>query len=134
MFDVGGEMEPLPGMVVVIDPEHPGRLTPSTSAYDCKVAGIISGAGGVATGMTMGHDGTIADGEHPVALSGRVFCLVDATECAVAPGDMLTTSNTPGHAMKATDRERAHGSVIGKAMTPLALGERGLVLVLVNLQ
>jgi hypothetical protein len=47
---------------------------------------------------------------------------------------MLTSSNTPGHAMRASDLSAAQGAVIGKAMTPLALGDRGLVLVLVNLQ
>ena len=46
---------------------------------------------------------------------------------------MLTTSATPGHAMKATDLGAAQGAIIGKAMTPLDDG-RGLVLVLVNLQ
>jgi hypothetical protein len=46
---------------------------------------------------------------------------------------MLTTSDIPGHAMKATDRELAYGAVIGKAMTALDEGT-GLVLVLVNLQ
>jgi hypothetical protein len=45
----------------------------------------------------------------------------------------LTTSSVPGHAMKATDRERSFGAVIGKAMSPLEEGQ-GLVLVLVGLQ
>lgn len=126
--------EPLPGMVVVIDPANPGRLMPASSAYDKKVAGVISGAGGVATGMTMGHSGTIADGAHAVALTGRVYCLVDATDVAIEPGDLLTTSDTLGHAMKAIDSDRSHGTVIGKAMTALPRGEKGLVLVLVNLQ
>jgi hypothetical protein len=36
--------------------------------------------------------------------------------------------------MKATDRDRSHGTVIGKAMEPLEAGQRGLILVLVNLQ
>lgn len=134
MFDVGGEVKPQTGMVVVIDPNHPGRLIPSTQAYDRKVAGIISGAGGVATGMMMGHSGTIADGQHPVALSGRVYCLVDASDCEISPGDLMTTSSTVGHAMKAIDSARASGAILGKAMTPLAKGETGLVLVLVNLQ
>jgi hypothetical protein len=35
--------------------------------------------------------------------------------------------------MKATDRDRAHGAIIGKAMTGLD-SRTGLVLVLVNLQ
>jgi len=75
----------------------------------------------------------LADGQHPVALSGRVYCWVDATQGAIEVGDLLTTSNTPGHAMKAIDTAKAHGAIIGKAMTGLKSG-KGLVLVLVNLQ
>ena len=41
---------------------------------------------------------------------------------------------TPGHAMKVTDSTRAPGAIIGKAMSRLTKGDRGLVLVLVNLQ
>ena len=74
-----------------------------------------------------------ADGAHPVALTGRVWCKVDASFGAVTPGDLLTTSPTPGHAMKAGDGGRRSGATIGKAMTSLEAG-RGLVLVLVNLQ
>jgi hypothetical protein len=82
----------------------------------------------------MGQHGSIADGKHPVALTGRVYCLVDASSDAIEAGDMLTTSSLPGHAKKATDQARSHGAIIGKAMTTLNKGEKGLVLVLVNLQ
>jgi hypothetical protein len=139
-FDVGSQSDGLdvdiaePGTVVAIDPENPGKLRIATSAYDATVAGIISGAGGVGTGMVMAHEGTVADGKHPVALTGRVYCKVDASHGAIKPGDLLTTSDTPGHAMKVMDRERAAGAVLGKAMTSLPQGERGLVLVLVSLQ
>jgi hypothetical protein len=123
-----------PGMVVCIDPAKPGGLVLSREPYDPTVAGIISGAGGVKTGMLMSQAGSVADGKHPVALTGRVYCYVDADAGgAVKPGDMLTTSATPGHAMKVSDRDRAFGSVIGKAMTGLESG-KGLVLVLVSLQ
>ncbi len=121
------------GMVVSIDPINPGKLSLAARAYDRRVAGIISGAGGVRTGMMMSHEGTLADGKHPVALSGRVYAWVDATRGAIKPGDMLTTSTTPGHAMKVINRARAQGAIIGKAMTGLKSG-RGLVLVLVTLQ
>ncbi len=123
-----------PGMVVCIDPARPGELVVSSKPYDFTVAGIISGAGGVNSGMIMGQHGSVADGAHPVALTGRVYCYVDATTGAVQPGDMLTTSATPGHAMKVLDHTIAQGAIIGKAMTPLAAGEKGLVLVLVTLQ
>jgi hypothetical protein len=121
------------GMVVSIDPANPGRLTLSAKAYDRRVAGVISGAGGVKPGMVMSQEGTLADGKHPVALSGRVYCWVDASQGAIEPGDLLTTSSTPGHAMKATDAAKAQGAIIGKAMTGLKEG-KGLVLALVTLQ
>jgi hypothetical protein len=82
----------------------------------------------------MGQKGTKADGKHAVALTGRVYCYVDATEQAIEPGDLLTSSDKAGYAMKATDAARSHGAVIGKSMTAMAKGEKGLVLVLVNLQ
>jgi hypothetical protein len=120
-------------MVVSIDPASPGRLALTTQAYDRRVAGIISGAGGVKPGMTMSQEGTLAHGQLPVALSGRVYCQVDASFGAIEPGDLLTTSSTPGHAMKVTDAAKAQGAIIGKAMTSLKEG-KGLVLVLVTLQ
>ncbi len=122
-----------PGMVVCIDPESPGKVRTSQRAYDRTVAGIISGAGGVNTGLMMSQKGSVAHGEHPVALTGRVYCRADATSAAIEPGDLLTTSALPGHAMKVTDSSRAPGAVLGKAMTGLKNG-RGLVLVLVSLQ
>jgi hypothetical protein len=121
-----------PGMVVSIDPAMPGKLTLSTQAYDHLVAGIISGAGGIRPGMTMSQD-NLVEGQFPVALSGRVYCWVDATQDAVEPGDLLTTSSTSGYAMKAADAVKAQGAIIGKAMTGLKEG-KGLVLVLVTLQ
>jgi hypothetical protein len=69
-----------------------------------------------------------------VALTGRVWCWCDAdANGPIVAGDMLTSSDTPGHAMKATDRAQAYGATIGKAMSSLDSG-RGLVLVLVGLQ
>jgi len=127
------KMAKMAGMVVSIDPKNPGKLTLSNRAYDRRVAGVISGAGGVEPGMMMGQKGTLADGKHPVALTGRVYVWVDATRGAIKPGDLLTTSPTPGHAMKAANSAQAQGAIIGKAMTGLKAG-KGLVLVLVTLQ
>ncbi len=121
-----------PGTVMVIDPDSPGKLKPSYSAYDPKVAGIVSGAGGVKPGLTLKQEGML-DGKTTVAIAGRVYCKVEATMAPIEPGDLLTTSPMAGHAMKATDRDKANGAIIGKAMTGLASGT-GLILVLVNLQ
>jgi hypothetical protein len=123
----------LPGMVLSIDRKNPGELVVSDQAYDKTVAGIVSGAGGVNTGMLLGQEGTLADGDLPVAMVGRVYCYVDASYGAIEPGDLLTTSDTYGHAMKASDFSQAQGAVIGKAMTALEKG-KGLVLVLISMQ
>lgn len=124
---------PEAGMLVCMDTKRPGHLVISEQSYDKKVAGVISGAGGVKPGLLMGQKNSVANGTNPVALTGRVYCWADATQSSIEPGDLLTTSDIPGHAMKASDHSRSHGTVIGKAMTPLDSG-RGLVLVLVNLQ
>ena len=120
------------GAIVVIDKLNPGKLTLSDRPYDTRVAGVISGAGGIKPGVTLTQENIFDQGQK-VAISGRVYCLADASFGAIEPGDLLTTSPTPGHAMKAGDRTRAYGAVIGKAMTGLEKGQ-GLVLVLVSLQ
>ncbi|MCA9252531.1 MAG: hypothetical protein KDA54_15505 [Phycisphaerales bacterium] len=133
-FHVHGETDIRPGMVVGLDKNNLGELRVSDSAYDRSVAGIISGANGINPGLTLTQTGTVADGEYPVALTGRVWCLVDAdANGAVQVGDLLTTSNTPGHAMRVDQHDRAAGAIIGKAMSSLKDG-RGMVLVLVSLQ
>ena len=131
-FDVSGD-QIKPGYVVSIDPDRPGALRVSDRAYDKTVAGCLSGANGVNPGLIMQHEGTSANGQYPVALSGRVYCYADADFGAIAPGDLLTTSDTPGHLQVVRDPDRARGAIVGKAMSALKDG-RGLILVLVTLQ
>jgi hypothetical protein len=118
------------GVVMVIGDE--GRLQPSTREYDRKVAGVVAGAGSCRPAIVLGRHSSELP-RHPIALSGRTFCRVDAGYAAVDVGDLLTTSPTPGHAMKATDPARAFGAVIGKALHPL-VNDRGLIPILVSLQ
>jgi hypothetical protein len=120
------------GAVVVIDDAHPGQLKLSQRAYDKRVAGIVSGAGGVNPGLTLSQQCLVEGGQN-VALTGRVYALADAANGPIEPGDLLTTSAIPGHAMKVTDPAKSQGAIIGKAMSHLETG-RGLVLVLVTLQ
>lgn len=121
------------GMVMAIDSENPGKLCLARGAYNRGVAGIVSGANNFSVGAVLGNLPGHEDAP-PIALSGRVYVWCDASSVAIEPGDLLTTSETPGHAMKALDSGRTAGAVLGKAMTRLALGERGLVLALVSLQ
>ena len=130
-FLMSGETIPK-GAVVVIDELNPGKLRLSDRAYDTKVAGIVSGANGINPGLALHQEGVIEGGQN-VALTGRVHAMAEATDDSIKPGDLLTTSETPGHLMKASDRERRDGAIIGKAMSSLESG-KGFVLVLVNLQ
>jgi hypothetical protein len=111
-----------------------GFLEPSTRAYDSRVAGVVSGAGAYRPGIRLdsAEDGD-ETGRAPVALVGKVVCKVDADPAPIEVGDMLTTADTPGHAMKATDRDRAFGAVIGKALEPHPEGT-GEIPILVALQ
>jgi hypothetical protein len=131
LFEIYSEENIQPGMVVVIDINNPGALRLADCSYDRTVAGVISGANGLNPGVTMYQEEP--EQAYPVALTGRVYCMVDATNGAVHPGDLLTTSNVSGHAMKVVDHEKAQGAILGKAMSSLETG-RGLVLVLVTLQ
>ena len=120
----------LQGDVLIIDPDNPGKLALSKMPYDTKVAGIAAGAKGLGSGVPLGGEQFDQD----VALAGRVYCNVDATEAGVELGDMLTTSSTPGYAQKSTDYMRAHGAILGKAMERMEKGQKGQILVLVTLQ
>jgi len=129
-FEVAGGAKFAPGTVLILDPRHPGQLTISDKAYDRKVAGIVAGANGLGSGVRLGA----GQYDHDVALAGRVYCNVDATETAVEVGDLLTTSSTRGYAMAVGDHQRAQGAVLGKAMEALPKGRKGQILVLVTLQ
>lgn len=131
-FDVTDEHLLEPGELLVIDESRPGWLKRSHEPYDTRVAGIVSGAGGVRPGLTLSQK-DVMEGSHQVALTGRVYVKADDSEGAIRPGDLLTTSSRPGHASRASDHDRSHGAIIGKAMTSLEEGS-GLVLVLVSLQ
>jgi hypothetical protein len=119
-----------PGMVMVLNDE--GGVRPCAAAYDRRVAGVVSGAGDYKPAIVLDKQ-TSGANRMPLALMGKVFCKVDANYGAVEIGDLLTTSDTPGCAMRAQDPARAFGAVIGKALRRLKDG-RGLIPILVALQ
>jgi hypothetical protein len=129
-FDVSGVDKVEPGTVMVLGNE--GALSESQCAYDKRVAGVISGAGDYKPGIVLDTEHSSGN-RQPVALMGKVFCKVDAQFGAIAVGDLLTTSTTPGHAMKTSDPFKAFGTVIGKALRPLPSGQ-GLIPILIALQ
>ena len=127
-FDIAEAAEIEPGTVLDLDE----RLHQSQRAYDISVAGVISGAGNHKPGLILDRQ-QARDNRLPVALAGKTYCKVDARSAPIAVGDLLTTSSTPGHAMKAADPIQAFGSVIGKALRPLEAGQ-GMIPILIALQ
>ncbi len=122
-----GSLPVAPGHCVVLAED--GCVAPCTADYDTRVAGVISGAGGLRPAIVLDPqpNGTGA----PLALMGKAFVYVDADRGPIRVGDMLTTSSTSGHAMAVSDTSRAFGAVIGKALTALPSG-RGLVKALLS--
>jgi hypothetical protein len=110
-----------------------GELVPCVDPYEKKVVGVVAGAGSLRPGIIMGKQEGSAVRRQPIALVGKVFCKVDASYGSIEVGALLTSSATPGHAMKASDPTRAFGTVIGKAMAPLGDG-LGLIPILISLQ
>jgi hypothetical protein len=119
-----------PGTVMCLDGD--GAVRPSTLPYDKKVAGVISGAGDYKPGIVLDRQSGRGN-RAPLALVGKVYCKVDANYAPIGIGDLLTTSATLGHAMKAQDHAKAFGAVIGKALRALE-GGQGLIPVLIALQ
>jgi hypothetical protein len=120
------------GTVVVLDAEQSNQVTASTSAYDTKVAGVVSSQPGVVLGEA-------GENKVMVATTGRVRVKVDATRSAIKLGDLLVTSDVEGVAMRSEPLSlggtliHRPGTLIGKALEPLDKG-RGEILVLLSLQ
>jgi hypothetical protein len=146
LFPVAAPVEP--GDVVVLDPELPGLLRPSTLAADPALVGVVAAEAGLILGADQKprvarpsdtfYDETLAEADPatttlraPVVFTGVVFTKVDAGYGSIRSGDLLTTSPTEGHAMRANDP--LPGVVLGKAIDPLDTGT-GLIRVLVMLR
>ena len=120
------------GTVVVLDSTKSNNVVASHQAYDTHVAGVITAQ----PGLTLGESG---DGRVLVATTGRVKVKVSAANGPIQICDLLVTSDVQGMAVKSIPVEfggvRLHrpGTLIGKALEPLASGT-GEILVLLSLQ
>ena len=130
-FDLSDPDGAEPGSVMVLD--DGASLRRSRRPYDGRVAGVVCGAGTFRPAVILDRRDDATEPRVTVALMGKVYCKVDASYGQVRAGDLLTTSATPGHAMRATDRGLAFGAILGKALAGLD-GGRALVPILVTLQ
>src|SRR5207249_9850487 len=107
------------GDVVTITDAPTGGVGLASQPSDKGVVGIIGGSPEASW-----------TGRAPLVLAGVVaLCHVDASYGAIAVGDLLVSSSTPGHAMR-TKETPLPGTVIAKALEPLEAGT-GTIRVLV---
>ncbi len=109
------------GDVVCLDKEE-DAIVLSEEAEDPLVIGIISTKPGFLLNVDHDEKGQL----YPVSLCGRVPCKVTDENGPITRGDLLTSSSTPGHAMKAKPINGSGyyrpGTIIGKALDPLNSG------------
>jgi len=118
-----------PGDVVEIGDN--GQAFKSSNAYNTKVIGVISTSPAVTfPGISEGEENA---NNLPLALSGIVPVKVSTENGAIQAGDLLTSSDTPGHAMRCSDAVKCTGATIGKALESFN-GETGVIRMIVTLQ
>jgi len=118
-----------PGDVLVISPSVDRSVALSSSANATSVIGVYSTKPGFIGSPNVMAEAT-AD-EIPVAIMGIVPCKASAENGPIQRGDLLTTADTPGHAMRASDARI--GTILGKALGDLESGT-GTIEVLLTLQ
>lgn len=128
-FSVAERVSADPGTVMVL--AEGGKVAPCTARYDKKVAGVVSGAADYRPAIVLDRR-TGRGNSVPIALVGKVYCKVDSAYGPIEAGDLLTTSDTPGHAMKAADPAAHAGAILGKALESFNQ-DKGLVPILVTL-
>ncbi len=114
-----GDQEYEPGSVLVFGGDK--EVTTTTLRDDTRAAGVVTTD--PAYVMNSGQTGIRVC----IALAGRVPCKVVGR---IKKGDLLTTSATPGYAVKAIDPKL--GSIIGKALEDKDNGEAGVIQVAIG--
>jgi hypothetical protein len=119
------------GEVLVSSADHPGAFCLGRTASDPGVFGIVTGDPVPLASTATEHNETATRSFAAVALGGVAVCKVDASYGPISVNDLLATSPTVGHAMRAT----AHnpGTILGKALEPLDAGT-GVIRILVMLR
>lgn len=109
-----------PGTVLVFG--GPQQVTECDRYADPRAAGVVSTD--PAYLMNSGAQGTTV----ALALTGQVPCLVAGP---VSKGDLLTTSDVPGHACRLDPEQWRPGVIIGKALESCGTGHHHRIMVFV---
>jgi hypothetical protein len=127
-----------PGDVLVVSPHSNRSVVRSTSPYARSVVGVYA----TKPGVVLTEDAFEQETRKrlPLAVIGIVPTKVSGENGPIARGDLLVTSTTPGHAMKADPVEingvevYPTGTILGKALEPFDGSGTGVIEVLVNTQ
>ena len=130
-FSVAGGATAAPGTVMRLDAA--GDLVPTDSPMDRSVVGVVSGAGDYRPAIVMDRKPE-STGRCAIALMGKVCVMVTGEGGPIRVGDLLTSSSTPGHAMRAASPADAAGAVIGKALAVHDGPGAGTVAIMIALQ
>jgi hypothetical protein len=107
----------------------------ANKAEDTRVCGIVDEPVASANALRDLHGSQVDTSlvGQMVTLGAYAHCKADATNGAIAAGDLLTTSSTPGHVQKVSEGAVPAGAIIGKALGPLKKG-KGIIPILVSHQ
>jgi hypothetical protein len=127
-----------PGDVLVISERSDATVERCVEAASTRVAGVVA----TRPGVLMSPRGTAEDMKDavPLGVVGVIPTRVSAEGGAIHRGDLLVTSGTPGHAMKASPvllggvAVYPTGAVLGKALEEFAGPGTGVIKVLVNVR
>ncbi|MEL6126949.1 MAG: hypothetical protein AAFR57_11250, partial [Pseudomonadota bacterium] len=129
-FTVEHETTAEPGTVMVLG--NDAVLKPCDRAFDKSAVGVVSGAGEYKPGIVLDRQDDL-ENRRPIALVGKVYVKVTNANGPISIGDLLTTSDREGHAMRADNPLDAFGAVVGKALAPFD-AETGMIPMVVALQ
>ncbi len=116
------QLEPGDVLSISTNEEVSGFVTKSNQEYDNRILGIVTTSPGYVLGQK------IDPNDVEVALAGRIPVKISTENGIIKKGDLLTSSSTPGVAMKAT----RPGQTLGKALENYSGSEIGTILVFFN--
>lgn len=139
MFDVeGARNEYEPGDVLIISENADRKVEKSNTPASTKVAGVYATKPGVVL-TEKGIDENL-DALVPMGVVGVIPTKVCLENGPIKRGDLLVTSSTKGHAMKAKPAVingieiYPTGAILGKALENFESGDKGMIKVLVNVK
>jgi hypothetical protein len=121
-----------PGDVMAISERSDRRVELSSEAYSTRVIGVYATKPGVLL-TERNVDDSMAD-LIPVGVIGVIPTRVSGENGPIRRGDLLVSADTPGHAMRGTERDRMLGAIVGKALAPFEEPGTGIIPVLVNVR